>query len=924
MEPFVRYRFKLAPETVAFIKTLSPKFGFNGFGEAVYYRTYSRKKDDGSQEDWADTVLRVTEGILSIRKDHHLKHHLSWNDDEWQEFARSFVESMFNMDFLAPGRGLWASGTEFMYQQGSSALNNCGACTTQDLILGSSWLFSMLMNGCGVGSDTAWSGGAIRPDKNKIENFVIPDSREGWVLSIQKLLLAYIPDTSGQIQPFPKFDYSKVRPRGAPIKGFGGTASGPDPLIKLHLRVEAYLDAYLDYPSDPVGSFVTLVRKLRTTDYPYYDEAGFDKFVETVAESARKYPELKQYNATRCAVDITNAIGACVVAGNIRRSSELILGKPHDKVFLNLKNYTVNPEREVIGWMSNNTVKLSRTEDFACLPTISERIRDNGEPGVLNQLNVTRYGRIGHRHDPQDPWTRELEEDQATLCNPCITQDTLVLTTDGWRRVQELHGRQFTAVIEGKRYYSTPQGFWLTGTKPVFRLTLTNGLTLKATADHEIYTLNRGKVPLSQLTPEDSIDIPNNTGYSYDQDDYLSQLLKSNQLLYVGTHIECVDSDTGKPADSNSNREILSRLQLECLKHGIPSQLLSGKLVFQPQVRNGTYTSKMESIQPLGEEEVFDCTIPGIHCFIANGIKISNCSEIPLEPFELCNLAEVFPTRCLVDGKVNETRFFQALRYATFYSSTISLLPTHWEVTNAVIARNRRIGVSLSGIADLYDIIGFTELTRLVRAGYKVVREENTRLAHQAGVPTSIRVTTMKPSGSISQLVGVSSGLHFPTFRYAIRRMRVSEDSPIVAVLKAAGYPWEKDVYSDNTLVFEFPIDQGKTRSAEEVSMWEQFSLLVSLQSAFVDNMVSCTIYFSPKTEAHQLERALASHAPFIKSVSMLPHTQEGVYKQAPYQGITKEEYEQKLADIRPIDWHQYGGSDGQMPKFCTNDVCTL
>jgi ribonucleotide reductase alpha subunit len=903
MEPFVRHRFKLSPATVTHIHSLQPKFGFNGFGEAVYYRTYSRKKDDGSQENWADTVLRVTEGILSIRKDHHLKNHLSWNDDDWQEFARAFVESMFNMAWLPPGRGLWACGTEFMYQQGSAALNNCGACTTKDLVLGSSWLFSMLMNGCGVGSDTAWEGGAIRPNKDHAETFVIPDSREGWVESMQRLLQAYIPDLSGQVTPFPRFDYAKIRPRGAPIKGFGGTASGPDPLIKLHQRIEAYLDAYLDYPTDPVGAFVKMVRKLRSVDYSYYDASAFEKFVELVAESARKYPEVKRYDSTRCAVDITNAIGACVVAGNIRRSSELILGKPEDKVFLNLKNYTVNPEREAIGWMSNNTVKLSRTEDFACLPKIAERIRDNGEPGIYNQLNVTRYGRIGHRHDPQDRWTRELEEDQATLCNPCITADTRVLTTDGWKQVSELVGRQFTAVVDGKPYPSTEQGFWCTGTKPVYRLTLKSGLTLKATADHEIYTLNRGKVPLSQLTPTDQIDIPNNTGYKPESD-----------LTIIGTGVLCGNLDSAR------------EFQLHCLQEGIITHICpeGDGVVIDEKRSSGSYTSSVESIEPLGEEEVYDCTIEEVHCFNANGMKISNCSEIPLEPFELCNLAEVFPTRCLVENTVDEDRFYQALRYATFYSSTIALLPTHWDVTNAVIAKNRRIGVSLSGIADLYDIIGFAELTRMVRAGYKVVREENAMRARQAGVPSSIRVTTMKPSGSISQLVGVSSGLHFPTFRYAIRRMRVSEDSPIVKVLKEAGYPWEKDVYSDNTLVFEFPIDQGKTRSAEEVSMWEQFSLLVALNNSFTDNMVSCTIYFNPKTEGHQLERALASHAPFIKSVSMLPHTQEGVYKQAPYQGITQDEYEKRLAAIQPINWQTYGGSDGQMPKFCNNDTCTL
>jgi hypothetical protein len=554
------------------------------------------------------------------------------------------------------------------------------------------------------------------------------------------------------------------------------------------------------------------------------------------------------------------------VAGNIRRSSELILGNAGDIVFLNLKNYKINPERQSIGWMSNNTVRLTRTEDFSLLPMIAERVRHNGEPGILNLINIQRYGRIGKYHNTNDEWTRELEKDHATLANPCITSDTYILTNQGWRQVKDLIGKSFIAIIDGKEYSSTSKGFWHTGKKEIFRLVLDNGLTLKATADHKIYTL-QGKKTVSELTSDDYIITPDITRVSECQ--HLKEMTRVHENPLTGT----------------------------CWR--------------------------VAYIDPSGIEDVYDCTINEIHCFNANGMRISNCSEIPLEPFELCNLSEVFPTRCMKDDThIDETVFLQALRYATFYSSTISLLPTHWSITNEVIARNRRIGVSLSGIADLYDAIGFTELTRLCRLGYKTVREENSKLAREAGVPPSIRVTTTKPSGTISQLVGVSSGMHFPTFKHAIRRMRVADDAKITQVLKDAGYPHENDVYSDRTIVFEFPIDQGKTRSAEEVSMWEQFSLLAMLQREYSDNMVSCTIYFNPETEGSQVEYALAQFAPVIKSCSMLPHTKEGVYKQSPYEKITREQYEELKKKILVIDWSKYCNSDGVMPKYCTNDSC--
>ena len=112
--------------------------------------------------------------------------------------------------------------------------------------------------------------------------------------------------------------------------------------------------------------------------------------------------------------------------------------------------------------------------------------------------------------------------------------------------------------------------------------------------------------------------------------------------------------------------------------------------------------------------------------------------------------------------------------------------------------------------------------------------------------------------GSISQLAGVSSGMHFPTFKYAIRRIMVSDTSPICKVLVENKVPHEDSVYTPNTLIFSFPIDQGKTRAATGVSMWEQFALLATLQREWSDNMVSCTIYFNPALEGSHIEHALA------------------------------------------------------------------
>ena len=308
------------------------------------------------------------------------------------------------------------------------------------------------------------------------------------------------------------------------------------------------------------------------------------------------------------------------------------------------------------------------------------------------------------------------------------------------------------------------------------------------------------------------------------------------------------------------------------------------------------------------------------------------CGEIPLESYELCNLVEVFPTRCVDEnGKFNVEIFNKSLEYATFYSSTVALLPTHYEVTNSVIARNRRIGVSLSGVALFYDNESVSEITRYLRDGYKIIRNMNKLLAKESGVAESIRVTTIKPSGTISLLSGVPPGMHFPPFRYAIRRVRIAKNNDISDILIKNGVYYEQDLFSDNTLVFEFPIDHGDVRPSEEITPWEQFSILSLLQREWSDNMVSSTITFDKnKTTPLELEKAIAAFSPLIKSCSLLPHSDTGAYKQMPYEGITKEVYLEKLSKIKRIDWSELNKNneiikgDIGMPKYCDGISCEL
>ena len=657
----INERFELSPKVKESLRARRPNWGFGQLSEAVYFRTYSRIQPDGTQEQWADTVIRVVEGVMAIRKDWYKnvlgKH---WDDKKYQLLAAQLASFMFEMKLLPPGRGLWAMGTDYVFERGSHSLNNCGFVeVTDSLADAASWLMDSLMCGVGVGFSTHTSrlDKFHVPLKNGSRAYTIPDSREGWVEATRMLIASYEQPGLPEVH----FDYSAIRREGEPLKGFGGVSSGPGPLIKSHERTREYLDAYVQ----------------------------------------------GRFSQTRLVVDVMNALGACVVAGNIRRSAEIALGSPFDTEFLDLKDYDLYPERRELGWMSNNTVVLTDREHFSTLPEIASRVTTRGEPGILNMINARKYGRIGDRM-----------EDNVTGVNPC--------------------------------------------------------------------------------------------------------------------------------------------------------------------------------------------------------------GEILLESNELCNLVEVFPTRCTDDAEI-----YAAMKLATFYASTVSLLRSHSPLTNEVVSRNRRIGVSVSGIADWIDSTSISHVFDILNVGYEqVVRPTNASLAKEAGVPASIRVTTVKPSGSISLLAGVSSGMHHPLDGYVLRRMRVAQHSPVAEVLAAAGIPSATDTDSDNTEVFEFPLryGNGKTRPVSKVSIYEQAAVVAMLQKAWADNAVSNTLTVQPH-EIDQVERVLALFAPLTKSLSLLPDVAEGTHDLMPLEKITKHEFEERKAKMGDPDWSGLVGQDGQDgtdSKYCTNDYCEI
>lgn len=298
------------------------------------------------------------------------------------------------------------------------------------------------------------------------------------------------------------------------------------------------------------------------------------------------------------------------------------------------------------------------------------------------------------------------------------------------------------------------------------------------------------------------------------------------------------------------------------------------------------------------------------------------CGEISLANGEPCNLFEVFPYVAEQQGWDLKTAFSLAARY----TKRVTFSHYDWEISRKVIQKNRRIGVSMSGIQDwilnkfghrvvtgykeakdeatgktikkpIYD----PEITKTFDGLYHAVVNADRAYSKELGCNPSIKHTTVKPSGTVAKLAGVSEGMHFHYAGYMIQRIRFQASDPLLPALRACGYYSEPDIYTKNTICVEFPLraanaDSKHFASAGTVSIGEQFATQAFLQRYWSDNAVSCTVTFQ-KDENKEIAPLLHQYRHEIKSTSLLPYYGAAL-KQAPKQPIDKEKYEEKAAEI--------------------------
>jgi len=405
-----------------------------------------------------------------------------------------------------------------------------------------------------------------------------------------------------------------------------------------------------------------------------------------------------------------------------------------------------------------------------------------------------------------------------------------------------------------------------------------------------------------------------------------------------------------------SGHNIIRFANAFCFTHTVKQEKL---MCAVQEIKQNTHRNSNEYLRVVSVEktniieDVYDISVnDDTHTFLMETGITGNCAEQGLMHGELCCLAETFPA-----NHDSAEEYYETLKYAFMYAKTVTLVPTHNSLTNQVMLSNRRIGLSMSGIQQALKKFGFADFfDDFCDRGYEIVRHWDRIYSRWFGIPTSIKVTTVKPSGTVSLLAGATPGVHCTHSKYYLQTFRIAAFHPLVQKLVDAGYRLEfsandKTIYKNvggdiqkwrndlqvqevptkvltafgqrgGSLVVYFPVkEKNFTKSKFEISLWEQLSLARELQDKWSDNSVSITVTFKPE-EAQDLKSAIEYLAPYVKTLSFLP-LRDHQYVQAPYQECDEAEYNATVKPLKKLHLASVCGK-AKGEQYCTNDQCEI
>lgn len=364
---------------------------FGEIGYITFKRTYARRLKEDDPNSKTEEFWQVVQRELDA-SDKQLK--VGFSDEE----KRRYAETRLQLKWSVAGRFMWQLGTKTVDKLGLPSLQNCAGVVVNEPIRPFTWCFEMLMLGSGVGYNIQRHNVYQLPKlKGKLKiirkdsedaDFIVPDTREGWVKLLAKVLKAHFYSGEG-------FTYSTqlIRGKGAPIRGFGGTASGPEELCWGIAEISKILNGRSS-------------KKLRPID----------------------------------CLDIMNIIGFVVVAGNVRRSAQLAIGDHDDIEFLKAKRWDLG---NIPNWRSMSNNSVAAPEDLDNLPNEFWQTYEQGEPyGLINLELSKEVGRVGETQyaDPAVEVYNPCAEQSLNNYETCCLSTIFLPNIETYEELQEVLG----------------------------------------------------------------------------------------------------------------------------------------------------------------------------------------------------------------------------------------------------------------------------------------------------------------------------------------------------------------------------------------------------------------------------------------------------------------------------------------------------
>lgn len=912
------------------------KIPFDTMGWFTFCRTYSRTIDPtqvhGKKETWQQTLNRLFHGF-------NKQLGITFTPDQEKEF----YSLLHNLKCSVAGRFLWQLGTRTVDNAGLMSLQNCAFMTLDRPIEPFAWAMQFLMFGSGVGYKICPEDVVKLPPAKHVTitrkdvkdaDFIVPDSREGWVYLFRRVLRAHF--FTGK-----SFSYScmLLRSKGAPIKGFGGVASGPEIL---------------------------------------------DEGMQMISEVLNKAAQSETSKLTTVnALDVMNIIGKIVVSGNVRRCIPRGAHVHTQGGLVEIQDVAVGDNvltskgyRKVLRTFDQGVQKLctivTRDGDFDC--TLNHRMAVVTshteykwvEAGKLKKgdclvsPSVSIQGVTTHLPESKNITVPTLDVDMAWFIGVLYTANTKRINNGLMimfkNSEQEKHNKAHKQLTRFKnkdgselkihktfngptvtKYNSTefmkymdiltPCGvpkYILQATQPI-KLAFVQGLC----DTHKFCTSNSRLVRdiqhicyscgIQSVRTEHGISIyPNNNNSS---DWYPVPVNKVVSSVYISkpTYDIEVEGDHEFYCNGllthNSAQIALGDCKDKAFLHAkrwdihdIPTyrcysnnsvicndikDIVDNKDFWEGYNGNGEPYGLINinlhrKCGRIGETQYPDKKVEGIN----------PCAEQSLESGETCCLSEIFLPNIT---SLNELKKCAKYLYIVCKHSLTLSCPESKQ-TEDIVHRNMRMGIGVTGFCQ-----ATKEQKSWLSPTYEYLRKLDNDYSKKHNFPRSIKLSTVKPSGTLSILGGTTSGVNPGYSKYYIRRVRISTDNYLVKIAKKYKYNIEFKKNMDGSVDYDvsivsFPIQlPDHTILAENCSAVKQLEMVKEMQTTWSDNAVSNTILYKKKELPEIKAWLIANYNDYIKSVSFLLHSGHG-FAQAPFEPITKEQYEALVKQCIPVD----------------------